>query len=221
MKARTTKDVDLTLIESPRADRPEEMIRKLREELQEAAARDLGDHFGVNIGAPQQEFDAPPGGGARFLVEVFLDRRVFAKFHLDVGIGDVILDDPEWTSGEDHLSFASIPAARFRIMPLPQQFAEKVHAYTLPRRSGVNTRVKDVADLILILDQGIPDPGTVKSAIEATFQHRATHPLPDCFPEAPATWAASYAAIARELELTQATIEGAVLRLNGYWKTIF
>lgn len=222
MKARTTKDVDLTLPEAgSRADRPEKTIQKLWDDLQEAAARDIADHFVVNVGTPQQEFDAPPGGGARFPVEVSLDRRVFAKFHLDVGIGDVILDNPEWANGEDYLSFANIPPARFRIMPLAQQFAEKVHAYTVPRASGVNSRVKDLADLTLILDHGVPDPQSVKSAVEATFQQRATHRIPDFLPLAPATWASPYTAIARELELTETTIETAVLRLNGYWKTIF
>lgn len=222
MKARTTKDVDLTLPESgPRAERPEKMIQNLWDDLQEAAAQNIGDHFAVNIGAPQQEFDAPPGGGARFPVEVLLDGRVFAKFRLDVGVGDVILDKAEWANGEDYLSFASIPPARFRIMPLTQQFAEKVHAYTLPRRGGLNSRVKDLADLTLILDQGIPDSQSVKSAIEATFHYRATHQIPDSLPAAPPTWVSSYTAMARELELTQTTIESAVLRLNSYWKTIF
>lgn len=222
MKARTTKDVDLTLPESgPPADRPEKMIQKLWDDLQEAAAQDIADHFAVNVGAPQQEFDAPPGGGARFPVEVRLDGRVFAKFHLDVGVDDVILDKAEWANGEDYLSFASIPPARFRIMSLAQQFAEKVHAYTLPRRGGLNSRVKDLADLTLILDQGIPDSQSVKFAIEATFHYRATHQIPDSLPAAPPTWVSPYTALARELELTQTTIESAVLRLNSYWKTIF
>jgi hypothetical protein len=222
IKARTTKDVDLALTEfGLRPDNPAGTIQKLWDDLQEAAAQNIGDHFVINIAAPRQEFDAPPGGGARFPVEVLLDRRVFAKFHLDVGIGDVVLDKDEWTNGEDYLSFASISPARFRIIPLAQQFAEKVHSYTLPRKGGMNSRVKDLVDLTLIFDQGPPDRESVKSAIEATFRHRATHDVPDSFSVAPTTWASSYTAMAKELNLTQTTIESAVSQLNRYWKTIF
>jgi len=222
IKARTTKDVDLALPDfGPQADNPDDIIQKLWDELQEAAARDIGDHFVINIAAPRQEFDAPPGGGARFPVEVLLDRRVFAKFHLDVGIGDIISEEPEWTNGEDYLSFAGIPPARFRIIPVAQQFAEKVHSYTLPRAGGLNSRVKNLVDLILILDEGPPAPESVKSAIEATFQRRATHDMPSSFSAAPMTWASSYTAMARDLNLTQTTIESAVSRLDSYWKTIF
>jgi hypothetical protein len=222
LKARTTKDVDLALpVIGFRSDNPTTTIQKIWEDLQEATAQDIGDHFVINVAAPRQEFDAPPGGGARLPVDVFLDRRIFAKFHLDVGIGDVILDEVEWTTGEDYLSFAGIPASTFRIIPLAQQFAEKVHSYTLPRKGGVNSRVKDLVDMTLILDHGPPHSALIKSAIEVTFHHRATHQIPDSFAAAPKTWAGSYTSMAQELNLTQTTIESAISELNRYWKTIF
>ena len=99
--------------------------KKLWEDLQDAAACDLRDHFVIHIGAPEQEFDAPPGGGARFPVEVLLDRRIFAKFHLDVGIGDITVGSSRVANGEEFFAFAGISPARFRILPIAQQFAEK------------------------------------------------------------------------------------------------
>jgi hypothetical protein len=222
MNARTTKDIDLALREiSSDATTAEGTIQKLWEDLQEATARDAGDHFVIRIGAPQQEFDAPPGGGARFPVEVLLDRRTFAKFHLDVGIGDVVLGAPEWAKAEEFLAFAGISPARFKILPVAQQFAEKVHSYTLPRQSGINSRVKDLVDLVLILDRDAPAPETVKPAIQATFNHRGTHDVPVMFPAAPTTWATSFTAMAEQVYISETTIEGAVARLNSYWKTIF
>lgn len=222
IKARTTKDIDLGLPNiGSRSGDPDKVIQELREELQEAAARDIGDYFEIRIAEPQKEFDAPPGGGARFPVEVRLDYRVFAKFHLDVGIGDFIVDEPDWTRGEDYLSFAGIPPARIRIIPVAQQFAEKIHSYTLPRASRPNSRVKDLIDLVLILEQSPPDQVRVRSAIEATFERRSTHPVPAFLSAAPATWTSSYTAMAVELNLTVTTVEGAVSRLNDYWRTIF
>lgn len=222
MKARTTKDLDLALPTiGSRASNRDEVIQKLRDDLQDVAAHDIGDHFAVNIAAPQQEFDAPPEGGARFPVEVRLDQRVFAKFHLDVGVGDIIVGDLEWTSGEDYLSFAGISPARFRVIPIAQQFAEKVHSYTLPRAGGSNSRVKDLVDLVLILDQSSPVPASIKAAVEATFRHRSTHEIPNILSVPSTTWDSSYTAMAQELGLTQTTTENAISHLNDYWKKVF
>jgi hypothetical protein len=222
MSARTTKDIDLSLPElSLDTQSSKATIQKLWEDLQDAAARDLGDHFVIRIGAPQQEFDAPPGGGARFPVEVLLDRRTFAKFHLDVGIGDIALGSPEWAKGEEFFAFAGISPARFRILPIAQQFAEKVHSYTLPRKSGINSRVKDLVDLVLILDKDAPARELVKSAIEATFTHRGTHGIPVTIPAAPLTWTSSFTAMAKQVNISETTVEGAVARVNHYWKGIF
>jgi hypothetical protein len=222
MSARTTKDIDLSLPElSLDTEASKGTIQKLWEDLQDAAARDLSDHFVIHIGAPQQEFDAPLGGGARFPVEILLDRRIFAKFHLDVGIGDITLGSPEWANGEEFFAFAGISPARFKILPIAQQFAEKVHSYTLPRKSGINSRVKDLVDLVLILDKDAPAPESVKPAIEATFIHRGTHDIPVAIPPAPPTWTSSFTAMAKQVNISETTVEGAVARMNHYWKGIF
>jgi hypothetical protein len=222
MSARTTKDIDLTLPElSLETETSKRTYQRLWEDLQDAAARDLGDHFVIRIGAPQQEFDAPPGGGARFPVEVLLDRRLFAKFHLDVGVGDVVLGSPESAKAEEFFAFAGISPARFRILPIAQQFAEKVHSYTLPRGSGINSRVKDLVDLVLILDKESPARESIKPAIEATFNHRDTHEIPRTIPAAPPTWTSSFTAMAKQVNISETTVEGAVARLNEYWKGIF
>ena len=38
------------------------------------------------------DLDGAPYGGARYPVESIMGGRTFVKFHLDVGIGDVVLD---------------------------------------------------------------------------------------------------------------------------------
>ena len=222
MEARTTKDIDLTLAESHKLTRePTGGIAAVFDALQEAAARDIGDYFTASIGQPQQEFDAPPQGGARFQVEVRLDNRPFAKFHLDVGIGDTMVEQPEWKTNDEFLSFAGIPPARILIIPIAQQVAEKFHSYTLPRLQSANSRVKDLVDLVLIIDRECPEPTVARSAIEATFQRRSTHSIPEKLPYPPETWASSYTAMAQEVGLHQTTSEAAVDRLNDYWKTLF
>jgi len=222
MIARTTKDIDLSLPELGLETTPAKgAVQKLWEDLQDAAAGDVKDHFVIHIGVPRQEFDAPPGGGARFPVEVLLDRRTFARFHLDVGVGDVVLGSPEWAKGEEFFAFAGISPARFRILPIAQQFAEKVHSYTLPRTGRNNSRVKDLVDLVLILDKDAPAPESVRPAIQATFDHRGTHEIPVTIPAAPPTWTSSFTAMAKQVNISETTVEGAVARMNDYWKGIF
>jgi hypothetical protein len=90
--ARTTVDIDLTLPASPNPSSEEApATATVREMLQEAASRDLGDWFVYTAGAPMMDLDAAPYGGVRYPFECRMDGRTFAKFHLDVGIGDVLI----------------------------------------------------------------------------------------------------------------------------------
>ena len=59
--------------------------------------------------------------------------RVFTKFHVDIGIGDAIISEPEWKKGEDILRFAGINPPRVAMLPIEQHFAEKIHAFSYPR----------------------------------------------------------------------------------------
>jgi len=121
--------------------------------LQNAANVPLGDWFEYAIGATVMDLEAAPYGVARFPVEARMDDRIFARFHLDTDIGDVFIEPLETIACRDWLSFAGIETARVRMIAREQQFAEKVHAYTLPRQS-TNSRVKDLVDLGLLAGSG-------------------------------------------------------------------
>ena len=57
-----------------------------------------------------------------------------------------------------------------------QQFAEKIHAYTLPR-SSPNSRVKDLVDLALLIADNQLGRQRVINALHLTFDRRGTHAL--------------------------------------------
>jgi hypothetical protein len=65
-----------------------------------------------------------------------MDERIFARFHLDAGIGDVAMEPLDSVVSRDWLGFAGIEPSRVRMIAREQQFAEKIHAYTLPRKRG-------------------------------------------------------------------------------------
>ena len=71
------------------------------------------------------------------------------------------------------------------------------------------------------MDKDAPARESVKPAIDATFIHRGTHEIPVTIPSAPPAWTSSFTAMAKQVNISETTVEGAVARLNHYWKGIF
>jgi hypothetical protein len=175
------------------------------EQLQEAAAFGSDDFFVYTIGEPIADLDAAPYGGARYPVEGRLDGRVFVGFHLDVGIGDAVMEPLEVIEGRDWLGFAGIASPPLYMIPREQQFAEKLHAYTLPRQGATNSRVRDLVDMVLLIQSATLARSKVAEAIRVTFDRRKTHALPNALPVPPADWQKPYDALARECGLSGQT----------------
>jgi hypothetical protein len=57
----------------------------------------------------------------------------------------------EVIEGRDWLEFAGVASPLVYTIPREQQFSEKLHAYTLPRQSTVNSRVQDLVDMVLLM----------------------------------------------------------------------
>jgi hypothetical protein len=169
------------------------------------------------IGSASGE-NAAPEGGARYPVTASLAGRVFTRFHLDVGMGDAAIEPTELLEGRNWLGFAGIYPTKFVAISKEQQFAEKLHAYTLPRLEGTNSRVKDVVDMALLLRLGTLDMERLREAIRTTFALRDTHVLPVVLPEAPASWTAPYRTLAAECSLDwtlQEALQGIRNLLSG------
>ena len=134
-------------------------------------------------------------------VEAWMDARIFARFHLDVGIADVVMQPLEAIRGRDWLEFAGVRSPLIRIIAGEQQFAEKLHAYTLPR-STPNSRVKDLIDLVLLIRLGNLREDRVVDAIRLTFERRRTHSVPSEILPPPAEWETQFRTLADECRLS-------------------
>ena len=165
--------------------------------LQEAAAIDLGDWFEYRIGSPVMDLAAAPYGGARFPIEARMARRIFSRFHLDAGIGDVLMDPLETRLCRNWLEFVGIGPNEVVMITSEQQAAEKIHSYTLPRLTP-NSRVKDLLDLALLIGPGELDEAKLLEALRLTFDRRKTHALPSVLEPPPAEWQIPFAAVAPE-----------------------
>jgi hypothetical protein len=201
-EARTTKDIDLTLHDHRLYSKDEVTVKDtVRLELQDRAAVDLGEFFVFLIGEPVMDLDGAPYGGARYPVDARLDGRTFVKFHVDVGIGDVILEPLEVVETRDWLAFAGIVPPKVPLISREQQLAEKFHAYTLPDRPAPNSRVKDLVDIALLIESGEMNPERVRSALRATFDRRKTHPIPERLEKPAENWGKPFTALASECGL--------------------
>jgi len=198
--ARSTVDIDLTLQRVPATATSEGVTGIVRVMLQSAADIPLGDWFEYRVGPPILDLDAAPYGGARFPIEARMDERIFARFHLDAGIGDAVMQPLEVLECRDWLGFAGIERPQVLMIPREQQFAEKLQAYTLPR-SNPNSRVKDLVDLALLSGSGNLNTQRLLDALRLTFERRATHVMPTVLAAPPSEWQHPFQALAEECDV--------------------
>lgn len=189
-RGRTTKDLDLL-----RRDDEESATT----DLIAAQAVDLGDFFVFSvekIGRPQ---DAE-GDAVRYRVRAELGGRVFEEVLVDVGFSDPLGWQPERLRGPALLSFAGMEPAEVPALPLEQQVAEKVHAYTRTYGgSEASSRVKDLVDLVVVKRFMSLEAARLRQALEVTFESRGRQPLPSSLPPPPSDWAVAYRKLAAEV----------------------
>ena len=70
------------------------------------AAIQLNDYFEFLVGEAREDLDGAPEGGSRYPVDARMDGREFARFHVDVGIGDEVLEPLDVVKGRDWLGLA-------------------------------------------------------------------------------------------------------------------
>lgn len=198
--ARSTIDIDLTLQRVVGTVEGSDPNQAIREMLQGMAANSLDDWFEYTIGPPVMDLTAAPYGGARFSVETRMDGRIFARFHLDAGVGDVVIQPLDTAECHDWLGFAGIEKPRVQMISREQQFAEKIHAYTLPRNTP-NSRVKDLVDMALLIASNQLDRQRILNALHLTFNRRGTHALQTSLNEQPPEWQTPFQALAEECGL--------------------
>lgn len=188
-RARTTRDVDL---------RVEGDIGDHLDELRRVAGRQGLDYLRFDLDDPI-DFQEMLGEqvvyeGRRLKVQALLAGQSFGHpFRLDVSVGDRLVLPPDTISGTDLFEFIELDRVNHRIYPLPAHLAEKLHALTTSYKTGPNSRVRDLVDIGLLAANTSFDTASLRRSIEATFQFRDTHCVPDSLPTPPEFWHQLYA----------------------------
>ncbi|GAA0623795.1 nucleotidyl transferase AbiEii/AbiGii toxin family protein [Streptomyces crystallinus] len=215
-RARATKDMDLAIRETGLTG------GTLREALLDALAEDPdGDWFTFRVPAPV-ELAADTGGRPawRFSIEAGLGGKPFAGVRIDVAARgeEVAATEPLPLLGA--LDFAGIPARTIEAVDRRQHFAEKLHALTREYGDRPNTRVKDLADLVLLIETGMAADAELDGVVRHVFTIRDTHAVPHLIPDPPPLWRDTYPLLAEGLTETTATLDGALTTVREFWARV-
>jgi hypothetical protein len=211
-ESRPTRDIDLRTTAEPHA-----ALARLRTAI---ARSKLADHFAFDLAEAGTEMQGAPGGSIRVRVVARLAGTTFADFHIDLSSGDALVGPPDLLLGSDLLLFAGIEPIRFPAYPVAQQLAEKLHAYTLPRRDQ-NTRIKDFVDLAAIPAMETIAGDALLASLRATFDTRATHAIPAALPEPPTAWSAAFARLVAESPFANGVdLHEAHVRAARFWDPV-
>src|SRR6266545_4044454 len=193
--------------------------RSTRDLLIEALAEDPErDGFEFRVG-PAKALDLDEAGraGWRFTIDARLDGRTFANVRLDVVARTEEISRTDRVTLRSMLGFAGFPDHEVEAVDPAQHFAEKLHAFTRPHGDRANSRVKDLPDLLLVMDQGLAPTAELLATVQHVFEVRSTHDLPGTLPDPPADWTNRYATLADELGLEARTVDAAMARLRPFW----
>ena len=131
--------------------------------------------------------DSGGRGAWRFSVEAWLAGKPFAGIRLDVAARGEELAITEQLKLPGCLSFADIPARSIQAVERRQHFAEKLHALTRDYGDRPNTRIKDLVDLVLLIEDGLQVAEQGPGGRGAPRLHHPRHaPIP-CHHPRPAT----------------------------------
>ncbi len=212
-RARATKDVD---VEVRHAAPTDETVRDL---LVEALLSDPdGDLFGFRLDTfGPVTVASDPGRVLRAKVECRLDGRTFDRVTVDISIGDSPHQRVEPLRLPGLLGFADLAPATILAVDLRRHFAEKLHAMLRDYGGRPSSRVKDLADLILVIDMGLEPGGDLLAATGEVFTERDGAAAPATLPDPPVGWNDRYAELASELNLSAPTVANAMDTLRNFW----
>jgi hypothetical protein len=183
-------------------------------ELRVAAARDIGDWFRFEVGAPRVIGEGQTG--IRLPVAAYVGATEWAKFHVDlVGADMRMTGDPEHVPPLARVDMPGVEQHGYRAYPLADHLADKVVATV--QRYGTqalpSTRYKDLVDLVAIIAGASLDAEQARRALLSEAERRGvTLPAHFDVPDRE-LWERGYAAEARRTVVPMAPTLGDALAI--------
>lgn len=212
-RARLTKDLDLGMrdVVLDGADLHDRLIEILGTDPH-------ADQFVVTVGPPEQLRE--DGGGHvtwRVKIEATLADKTFGRLQLDVSPRVHELTATEHIELSNSLAFAGIPSIVGEIIDIDRHAAEKLHAMSRDFGDRENSRVRDLIDVVLMLEHGLITSAGVAIAVRNVWDERNQTAPPAAFPDLPKSWRDRYERMAVDAALENATFPAALVLVRTLW----
>lgn len=215
--ARLTKDIDLGLRAEVRGR------EDLHERLVEALALDpFNDMFVLTAGAVTQLMEDGAGYVTwRSKVAAHLALRLFGGVQLDVSPRAHELAQTEVVPLPNSLAFAGIVSPAIEIIDVNRHGAEKYHAMLKDFGHRENSRVRDLVDLVILVEHEMFEPRKLAAAVIQVWRERDGIAPPADLPPLPESWPVRYEQLALDHDLTATSFHSAVVVVTALWAAMF
>lgn len=216
-QARTTKDVDLGL-------RTAEVTgAELHERILNAVIADPDqDYFNLRAEPPTQLRHDDAGHVTwRMKIEGQLAGKLWDRVQVDVSPRPHELEATDLLPLPGILEFAGIAPPTVEIVDVNRHAAEKLHGMTRDFRDRENTRVRDLVDLVALIEHDQIDPALVAHAVTKVWAERDGATPPVMLPELPLSWSARYPQLIPVGTLAADTFLSATALVAQLWTEMF
>jgi len=215
--ARTTKDVDLGLRETATDS------TALRERLVEALEEDVdADGFVFEVGIVKQMKEDGAGHLSwRAPVKLSLAGKEFGRISVDISPRPYELTATDRKTIPTALDFVGVKPVEMEVIDIHRHTAEKLHAMLRTYADGESSRVRDLADLMLILEHEELDLPVLVETVRTVWKERDGVVPPASFPGVPAGWPTRYEQLASENDVDPQSFTEASERVAALWAEIF
>jgi len=215
--ARATKDIDLGLRQEIEAE------ADLHEQLDKAFAVNLDDDGFEIVAAKPRMLGADGGGFPTYRVGVTanLAGREFGRIQLDVSLRAHELDLTDHIALPNSLDFAGIPTRTVEIIDVNRHAAEKLHAMLRTFGDRENSRVRDLVDVVLLVEHDLLTTEAVAAAVRQVWAERDGVEPPTTAGPLPTEWPGRYETLAEDYELGARTFSAAQAVVDQLWAEMF
>lgn len=216
-EARLTKDIDLGLRDDV-ADAEE-----LRGRLVEALAVGVdGDEFTLVTG-PVKQLMEDDGGRLTWRVKVAaeLAGKPFGAVQMDVSPRSHELDETDLVPLPNSLDFAGVVAPLVEIVDVNRHAAEKFHGMLRDYGDRDNTRVRDLVDLVILIEHELLEPSALAAAVRLVWSERDGVSPPATLPSLPPSWLGRYERLVAEQNVEAVSFPAAVSTVVAMWAELF
>lgn len=215
-EARLTKDLDLGLRDG------EVTAETLHERLVDVLGLDsAGDRFVFIVGFPVRMTEDGQQVTWRARVEAVLADATFGSIQLDIAPRPHELTATDRVELPSLLDFAGVPASVVEIIDIHRHAAEKLHAMTRDFGQRENSRVRDLVDLVLMLEHEMLTPDALAARVTDVWAEREAHKPPAALPQLPESWANRYRPLIDQLDIDTRSYPSAVALVADLWRAMF